>query len=98
MVGVNEVPEDPSGRSRKRSEAVPAPTRVRRRCAPEGPVGVNSPLSDERPELSDTMHGIPMQTARPNGVRSSDWLGLIGFLSAPFFDPSKLVLYLVARF
>jgi len=22
------------------------------------------------------MHGNPMQTDRPNGVRSSDWLGL----------------------
>lgn len=25
-------------------------------------------------ELSDTMHGIPMQTGRPSGVRSGDWL------------------------
>ena len=31
----------------------------------------------ERLELSDTMHDIPMQTGRPNGVRSSDWLGMI---------------------
>jgi hypothetical protein len=28
----------------------------------------------QRPELSDTMHGEPMQTGQPNGVRSSDWL------------------------
>ncbi len=28
----------------------------------------------ERLELSDTIHGIPMQSGRPNGVRSSDWL------------------------
>jgi hypothetical protein len=28
----------------------------------------------ERLELSDTMHGTPMQTVEPNGVRSSDWL------------------------
>jgi len=27
-------------------------------------------------ELSDTMPGCPMQTGRPNGVRSSDWLDL----------------------
>jgi hypothetical protein len=27
-------------------------------------------------ELSDTMHGNPMQTAEPNGVRSSDWLAI----------------------
>jgi hypothetical protein len=30
----------------------------------------------QRLELSDTMHGTPMQTGRPNGVRSSDWLDL----------------------
>ena len=76
------MPEDPSGRSRERSEAVFAPTRVRRRCAPENAVGVNSPLfvgraaSDERMELSDTMLGNPMQTGQPNGVRSSDLLGI----------------------
>ena len=34
-------------------------------------------VSAERPELSDTMHGIPKQTGRPNGVRSSDWLGMV---------------------
>jgi len=28
-------------------------------------------------ELSDTMHGTPMQIGQPNGVRSSDWLGYI---------------------
>jgi len=28
----------------------------------------------ERLELSDTMHDLPMQTVRPNGVRSSGWL------------------------
>jgi len=32
-------------------------------------------------ELSDTMHGIPMQTGRPNGVRSSDWLAFFIFTS-----------------
>jgi hypothetical protein len=30
-------------------------------------------------ELSDTMHGIPMQTSQPNGVRSSDWLDALGW-------------------
>jgi len=33
-------------------------------------------ISCERLELSDTMHGKPMQTGRPNGVRSSDWLDI----------------------
>jgi len=31
-------------------------------------------IPGERLELSDTMHDEPMQTGRPNGVRSSDWL------------------------
>jgi hypothetical protein len=31
----------------------------------------------ERLELSDTMHDEPMQSDRPNGVRSSDWFGIL---------------------
>jgi hypothetical protein len=34
-------------------------------------------LFAERLELSDTMLDPPMQTGRPNGVRSSDWLALL---------------------
>jgi len=34
-------------------------------------------LSIYRLEPSDTMHGDPMQTGQPNGVRSSDWLGAV---------------------
>ena len=42
-------------------------------------------ILSERLELSDTMLDLPMQTGRPNGVRSSDWLGLIlGFRQVVF--------------
>jgi hypothetical protein len=37
-------------------------------------------LSIYRLELGDTMHGNPIQTRRPNGVRFSDWLDLIALL------------------
>jgi hypothetical protein len=33
-------------------------------------------MFSKRLELSDTMLGTPMQTARPNGVRFSDWFGI----------------------
>ena len=38
-------------------------------------------ITVQRLELSDAMHGIPMQTGEPNGVRSSDWLNIIDYIS-----------------
>jgi hypothetical protein len=33
-------------------------------------------LMAERLELSDSVHGCPMQIKQPNVVRSSNWLGI----------------------
>jgi len=40
------------------------------------------------------MHGTPMQTGQPNGVRSSDWLGFIVSVSE---DLQLLVHFLECR-
>jgi hypothetical protein len=38
-------------------------------------------------ELSDTMHDSPMQTGQPNGVRSSDWLGMAVEFMGRYVEP-----------